>query len=110
MVSQQPIRRFSVYFVRLDPTVGVEMRKIRPCVVISPETMHRFVRNVIIAPLTSEPKGYPTRVASHFQGRAGEIALDQMRSVDRMRLLKLIGHLDAANCNALTEALVEMFS
>src|SRR4051812_4479937 len=96
--------------VRLDPTVGVEMRKTRPCVVVSPEVMHRFVRSVIIAPMTSEPREYPTRVPSVFLGKQGEIALDQMRSVDRSRLGRLLGQLDAATSKAVSESLVHLFA
>jgi len=109
VVSEQPVRRFSVYLVRLDPAIGVEMRKLRPCVVISPEVMHHFVRTVIIAPLTSGATEYPARVPSIFAGRPGEVALDQMRAVDRSRLLKLVGHLDGTTGTAVAKALVELF-
>jgi mRNA interferase MazF len=110
LVSQPPILRFDVYLVRLDPSVGAEMRKTRPCVVISPDIMHRFVRTVIIAPLTSRQRtGYPTRVRSRFNGRLGEVALDHMRAVDQMRLVKRLGTLDAADARAVKAALVEMF-
>jgi mRNA interferase MazF len=109
LVAQQPIAQFSVYIVKLDPTVGVEMRKARPCVVVSPETMHRWVQSVIIAPMTSTQTGYPTRVASNFQGRPGEIALDQMRSVDTKRLAKHLGQLDAATSRAVKKSLLELF-
>ena len=110
MVSQPSVQRFDVYLVRLDPSIGVEMRKTRPCVVISPEVMHRFVRTVIVAPLTSRaPSGYPTRVQTRFEGRPGEIALDQMRAIDQTRLMKRLGSLDAASAKAVTTVLVEMF-
>jgi len=110
LVAAQPIKRFSIYLVQLDPSVGVEMRKTRPCVVVSPDVMHRFVRTVIVAPLTSEPKEYPTRVPSQFDGRRGEIALDQLRAVDQSRLRKLIGQLDAPTARTVKARLVEMFS
>jgi len=109
-VNKTNIRRFDVYLVRLDPSVGAEMQKTRPCVVISPDIMHRFVRTVIIAPLTSRQRtDYPTRVRSRFDNHPGEIALDQMRAVDQTRLLKPLGTLDPADALALTAALLEMF-
>src|ERR1700737_4643653 len=96
MVSDHPIEPYGVYLVQLDPTVGAEMKKARPCVVISPDHMHRLVRTVVIAPLTSQLREYPMRVRCRFAGRTGEIALDQLRSVDRVRLLKRLGRLDNA--------------
>lgn len=109
MVSRLIAERFAVYLVRLDPTVGAEMRKTRPCVVVSPEAMHRNVYTVIIAPMTGTLTGFPTRVRSTFDGRAGEIALDQMRAVDLVRIGKRLGRLDTATIRALTRALADLF-
>ena len=109
VVSHRPIETFDVYLVQLDPALGAEMRKSRPCVVVSPELMHRHVRTVIVAPLTSQPKTYPPRVPCHFAGRPGEIALDHIRAVDRLRLLKWLGTLDAPTADKIRETLVNMF-
>ncbi len=109
MVSQPPIEPYSVHLVRLDPTVGAEMNKPRPCVIVSPEVMHRLVRTVIIAPMTTRSRTLPTRVPCRFDGRVGEVALDQMRSVDRSRLLKHLGQFDRATAAKVRKALVEMF-
>lgn len=103
------IERFGVYLVTLDPTVGAEMRKSRPCVAVSPDEMHRHLDTVIIAPLTTTRRGYPTRVPCTFAGRSGEIALDQIRAVDQSRLKKRIGKLDDATASTTSRRLVRMF-
>src|SRR5437773_1200780 len=96
MVSRLIAVRFDVYLVRLDPTIGAEMRKTRPCVIISPQEMNHTVFTVIIAPMTSTTARFPWRVPCRFAGRSGEIALDQLRSVDILRLGKRLGQLDKA--------------
>lgn len=103
------VERFSVYLVALDPTVGSEVAKKRPCVVVSPDEMHQNIRTVIIAPMTSERKRYPTRVPCRFAGKSGEIMLDQIRTVDQSRLIKRVGKLDAAASRSTREGLIEMF-
>ena len=85
------VGRFEVYLVALDPTVGSEMRKTRPCVVISPNSMNRYINTVIIAPMTTRGHGYPSRVPCRFQGRDGEIVLDQLRAVEQVTSNKAIG-------------------
>src|SRR5581483_8778774 len=109
MVSERAIEPYTVYLVQLEPTVGVEMNKARPCVVISPEVMHRLVRSVIIAPLTTHKREYPTRVSCRFAGKPGEVAMDQLRSVDRSRLLKRLGRFDSLTETRVREALVRLF-
>jgi mRNA interferase MazF len=106
MVSRPIAERFAVYLVRLDPTVGAEMRKTRPCVVVSPEQMHRNLHTVIIAPMTGTLTGFPSRVRSNFAGKRGEIALDQIRALDYSR----IGKLDAATTLAVLDGLADLFS
>jgi mRNA interferase MazF len=110
MVSRPIAVRFDVYLVRLDPTIGAEMRKTRPCVIISPQEMNRTVLTVIIAPMTSTTARFPWRVPCRFAGRSGEIALDQLRSVDILRLGKRLGQLDKATSIVLTDALLEHFA
>src|SRR3954447_24383730 len=87
---------FRVYLIALDPTVGSEISKTRPCLVISPDEMNRHLRTVIIAPMTTVRRGYPTRVTCKFGGKSGEVALDQIRTVDRGRLTRRLGAIDRA--------------
>lgn len=109
-MSERPIEPYSVFLVRLDPATGFEMKKSRPCAVISPEVMHRLVRTVIIAPLSSVIRELPMRAPCRFQGRPGEIALDQLRAVDRSRLLKMLGRLSDADIAATKKHLSELFA
>jgi mRNA interferase MazF len=102
--------RFGIYRIALDPTVGSEISKTRPCVVVSPDEMNRHIRTVIIAPMTTTRKRYPTRVACTFAGKQGEIVLDQVRTVDQSRLLKRIGRLDRATATRVAAVLLEMFA
>jgi mRNA interferase MazF len=104
------IERFHVYLVTLNPTVGSEVSKTRPCVVVSPDEMNRRLSTVIGAPLTSTRKNYPTRVSSKVGGRPGQVMLDQIRTVDRRRLVKKVGELDVATSTAVVRTLLEMFA
>jgi len=103
-------RRFEVYLVNLDPTVGHEMRKLRPGVIISPDEMNRHVQTVIVAPMTTKGQPYPTRVACTFQGKRGQIVLDQMRAIDRIRLVKRLGKLNSGQSAGVLEVLGAMFA
>lgn len=85
------VKRFDVYLINLDPTIGSEIQKTRPCLVISPDEMNRHIRTVIIAPMTSAQRDYPTRVNCSFQKKKGQIVLDQLRTVDKARLVKKLG-------------------
>jgi len=89
------VNRFDVVLINLDPTVGSEIKKTRPCLVISPDEMNRHIRTVIIAPMTSANKDYPTRVSCRFKKKEGQIVLDQIRTVDKTRLVKKLGVIDA---------------
>ena len=89
------VNRFDVVLINLDPTVGSEIKKTRPCLVISPDEMNRHIRTVIIAPMTSANKDYPTRVPCRFKKKEGQIVLDQIRTVDKTRLVKKLGVIDA---------------
>ena len=102
--------RFAVFLVNLDPTVGSEIKKTRPCVVISPDEMNRHIRTVIVAPLTTKGKSYPTRVDCTFQGKRGQVVLDQIRTVDKQRLVKHLGRLDAKARGRVLDTLQEMFA
>ena len=87
--------RFDVYLVNFDPTVGSEIKKTRPCLIISPDEMNRNIRTVIIAPMTSAQKGYPTRVSCTFRKLMGQVVLDQIRTIDKVRLIKKLGTIDS---------------
>jgi len=89
------VNRFDVYLINLDPTIGSEIQKTRPCLVISPDEMNRNIRTVIIAPMTSVQKDYPTRVTCTFRKKQGQIVLDQIRTVDKERLIKKLGTIDS---------------
>ncbi len=104
------VNRFDVYLVNLDPTVGTEIQKTRPCLVVSPDEMNHHIRTVIIAPMTTKGQSYPTRVACRFKRRDGQIALDQIRAVDQRRLIKKMGRLDNKTATAVLEVLNEMFA
>ena len=104
------IRRFEVHLINLDPTVGSEIQKTRPCLVVSPDELNRHVRTVVVAPMTTKGQAYPTRVPCRFRGKAGQVVLDQIRTVDRARLIKRLGRLDARTAARVLEVLQEMFS
>ncbi|MDE3060749.1 MAG: type II toxin-antitoxin system PemK/MazF family toxin [Pseudomonadota bacterium] len=103
-------QRFEVYWVELDPTVGHEIQKTRPCVVISPNNINHLLGTVIVAPLTSQKHEFPYRIPLHFKNTRGEIALDQMRCVDKSRLRKRMGHLDPDKAETMILVLAEMFA
>jgi mRNA interferase MazF len=104
------ISRFEVYLVQLDPTVGSEIQKTRPCVVVSPDEMNHHIRTVIVAPMTTKGQPYPTRIACRFKGKAGQIVLDQIRTVDAFRLIKKMGRISRNEANEVLKTLQEMFA
>lgn len=104
------IKRFEVYLVNLDPNVGSEIQKSRPCLVISPDEMNAYIATVIVAPMTTKRRDYPTRVACQFQGKEGQIVLDQIRRVDKARLVKRLGLIDPGIQNQVLGTLAEMFA
>lgn len=110
MVEKNPVRRFDVYLISLDPTKGSEIRKTRPCVVISPDEMNKHIRTVIIAPTTSTIKNYPTRVTTTFQGKKGQIVLDQIRTVDKSRMVNKLGSISRSAEEKVLSVLQEMFA
>jgi len=104
------VKRFEVYLINLDPTVGSEIKKTRPCVVVSPDEMNRYISTLIVAPMTTKGRAYPTRVSCRFQGKDGQIVLDQLRTVDKARLLKLLGRISPATQKEVLAVLTEMFA
>jgi mRNA interferase MazF len=99
-----------VYLVSLDRVVGGEIRKTRPCAVISPDEMNRHIRTVIVAPMTTQGHAYPTRVGCRFKGKTGRIVLDQLRTVDTQRLVKRLGVLEQGAQAEVLRVLAEMFA
>ena len=104
------LKRFDVYLVNLDPTVGSEIQKTRPCLVVSPDEVNRHIATVIVAPMTTKGRPYPTRVACRFQGKEGQIVLDQLRTVDRVRLVKRLGRIGEETQRAVLAVLAELFA
>ena len=104
------VSRFEVHLVALDPTVGSEIRKTRPCVVISPDEMNRHLGTVIVAPMTTKGRSYPTRVVCRFRGKSGQVVLDQIRTVDLDRFVRRLGSVDRLTQAALLRTLAEMFA
>ena len=104
------VERGDVHLVNLDPTIGSEIKKTRPCVVISPDEMNRHLRTVIVAPLTSQGRLYPTRVRCHFDGKEGLVVLDQIRTVDVTRLVKKVGRIEPATLKAVLAVLGRIFA
>lgn len=104
------VRRFDVYLVNLDPTIGSEIKKTRPCVVISPDEMNRHIATIIVAPMTSKGRSYPSRVACRFQGKDGLIVLDQIRTVDKIRLVRRLGRIDEQAQSNVLAVLAELFA
>jgi mRNA interferase MazF len=104
------VNRFDVYLVNLDPTVGSEIQKMRPCLVISPDEMNPHIRTVIVAPMTTAGKEYPTRIACSFKGKKGHIVLDQIRTIDKTRLVKNMGTLDSETQLKVISVLQRLFA
>lgn len=104
------MRRGDVQLVRLDPTLGSEIQKARPCVIVSPDELNAHLRTVIVAPMTTGGRAYPWRIRCRFQNRAGFVVLDQLRTVDRERLVKRLGALSAKTVAEVMGGLQEMFA
>lgn len=102
------IVQYAIVLVNLDPTLGSEIQKTRPCVVVSPDEMNKYLNTIIIAPMTSSLKEYPTRVAVNHNSKKGMIALDQIRTVDKKRILKVLGKLNKTEIQSTKEVLKEM--
>jgi mRNA interferase MazF len=104
------VSRFDVFLVRLDPTQGREIRKTRPCLIISPDEMNQHIDTVIIAPMTTKGRPYPTRVPLRFKGKSGQVVLDQIRTVDKSRLVKRVGKIDDMIRSQVLTLLAELFA
>ena len=109
-VTRAALARGDVHLVGLDPTLGSEIKKTRPCLIVSPDELNQHLRTVIVAPMTTGGQAYPWRVACRFQSRSGFVALDQLRTVDSARLVKRLGRLSGATTTEVLDALQEMFA
>jgi mRNA interferase MazF len=103
-------RRFDVYLINLDPTIGSEIKKTRPCIIVSPDEMNRHIATVIVAPMTTKGHDYPTRVSCRFRGKQGQVVLDQLRTVDKRRLVKRLGKINKDTQGGVLSILAEIFS
>jgi len=110
VVAAEAVQRGEVFLVDLNPTRGGEIRKTRPCVVVSPDELNAHLRTFIVAPLTTGGHAYPFRVPCYFRGRQGHIVLDQIRTVDRERLARRLGRLAPATFGKALAILQEMFA
>src|SRR5436190_13215360 len=90
------VKRFDVYLINLDSTLGSEIKQTRPCLIISPDEMNRYINTVIVAPMSTKGRAYPTRVTCKFQGKQGQVVLDQIRTVDKLGLVRRLGRIDVA--------------
>jgi mRNA interferase MazF len=102
--------RFDILLVSLDPSQGCEIKKTRPCVVVSPDEMNKYIRTIIVAPMTGKIRNYPTRVPITFEGKEGSIVLDQIRTIDKSRIIRNLGTLDTKTATLVLETLGRMFS
>lgn len=110
MVARPLVRRGEVHLVHLDPTRGSEIRKTRPCLVVSPDELNHHLRTAIVAPMTTSGQAYPWRIACRFRNRSGYVALDQVRTIDSDRLLKRLGQLSPQTTATVLRTLQEMFA
>ena len=104
------VKRFDVFLISLDPTRGREIKKTRPCLVISPNEMNKHISTVIVAPMTTKSRNYPTRISCRFQGVHGQIVLDQIRTVDKARLVKKLGKVSVHTQEKVMNRLAELFA
>ncbi|MFH1259106.1 MAG: type II toxin-antitoxin system PemK/MazF family toxin [Elusimicrobiota bacterium] len=102
------VAQYDIFLISLDPTVGHEIKKSRPCVIISPDEMNRFISTVIIAPMTTQSHAYPTRIPVKFKGKNGWVVLDQLRTVDKARLIKKLGKIEQHTIGEIKSVIKEM--
>lgn len=103
------LNQYSIILVNLDPTVGSEIKKTRPCIILSPDEMNKYLRTVVVAPMTTNTKKYPTRVAVKSSGKKGMIAIDQIRTIDKQRIVKVFESLSSTEIKKCKEVLKETF-
>jgi len=104
------VKRGEVYLVNLDPTIGSEVQKTRPCLIVSPDEMNQYIKTIIIAPMTTKKRSYKSRVEINFQGNRGQVMLDQIRTIDKKRLITKLGNLPKKKLETVLLVLQEMFA
>ncbi|PIR23486.1 MAG: transcriptional regulator [Deltaproteobacteria bacterium CG11_big_fil_rev_8_21_14_0_20_45_16] len=102
-------KRFDVFLINLDPTIGREIKKTRSCLIVSPDEMNQYLQTLIVAPMTSKGRNYPTRIPCSFKRKSGQIILDQIRTIDRRRLVRKLGVIDKKTASWTLGVLSEMF-
>jgi len=103
------VKRFEVWNIELNPTKGSEINKIRPCLIVSPNEINKFLNTVVIVPMTSTIKPYPTRLVYHFKAKNGQLVVDQIRSIDKSRLIEKLGTMDVNTCKNVCALIIETF-
>lgn len=103
------LKQYSIVLVNLDPTIGSEIRKIRPCVIVSPNEMNKFVNTIVIAPMTTNLKKYPTRIAVQHNNQKGMVAIDQIRAIDKSRIIKEFDRLTKSEIQKCKDVIRETF-
>ncbi len=103
------LKQYQIVLINLDPTIGSEIRKTRPCVIISPDEMNKYLRTVIIAPMTTKSKDYPTRIKTKFNGKTGWIVIDQIRTIDKKRIIRVLGELNVSEIKKVKNVIWETF-
>lgn len=103
------LKQYQIVLANLDPTIGSEIKKTRPCVIISPDEMNKFLNTIVIAPMTSTSKAYPTRIAVNHNQQNGWVVIDQIRTIDRQRIIKVLGELSDKELNKVKELIKETF-
>jgi mRNA interferase MazF len=103
------VKRFEVWNIELNPTEGSEINKMRPCLVVSPNEVNKFLNTVVILPMTSTIKPYPTRLNCQFKGKNGQLVVDQIRCVDKTRLIEKLGTMDINTCKEISMLIIETF-
>ncbi len=104
------VNRFEVHLVSLDPALGSAIKKTRPCLVISPDEMNHHIRTVVVVPMTTKGRPYPSRAPCRFQGRQGQVVLEQIRTVDKARLVRKLGRISKKTETSVLSVLGEMFA
>lgn len=103
------LKQYQIVLVNLDPTIGSEIKKVRPCVVISPNEMNKYLRTIIVAPMTTTSRKYPTRIEIKHDGKIGWIVIDQIRTIDKQRIIKNFGRLSKPKIKELKSIIKETF-
>lgn len=104
------VKRFEIYLIALDPTIGSEIKKTRPCLVVSPDELNRNIKTIIVAPMTTKRREYPSRVSCTFQAKKAEIVLDQLRTVDKSRLIRKLGKIGSRTQSEVLSVLADLFA